>query len=47
VHLLRALVRRVDNLLCRFDVLSRYAADVLYVARRNPVAPRPLRPARG
>ncbi|MEN3306628.1 MAG: hypothetical protein V7603_2830 [Micromonosporaceae bacterium] len=47
VRPLRALVRRVDNLLCRFEVLSRYATDVLYVARRDPVAPRPHRPARG
>jgi hypothetical protein len=44
---LRRLVRRLDELLCRFDGLSRYAADVLYVARRNPVAARPHRPSRG
>ena len=44
---LRPLVRRVDSLLCRFDFLSRYAIDVLYVARRKPLTPRPHRPARG
>jgi SAM-dependent methyltransferase len=44
---LRWLVRRLDTLLCRFDSLSGHAADVLYVARRNPVAPRPHRPTRG
>jgi hypothetical protein len=44
---LRALVCRLDELLCRFDRLSRFATDVLYIARRNPVAPRPHRPTRG
>ena len=44
---LHTLVRKLDSLLCRFDWLARYATDVLYVARRNPVAPRPHRPVRG
>ncbi len=46
-RLLRPLVRRLDDLLCRFEFLSRYAVDVLYVARRKPVAPRPHRPVKG
>jgi len=32
---LRPLVRRLDDLLCRLGWLSRYATDVLYVARRT------------
>ena len=34
VRALRPLVRRLDDLLCRAGWLSRYATDVLYVARR-------------
>lgn len=44
---LRPLVRRLDGLLCRCEFLSRYATDVLYVARRRPIAPRPHRAVRG
>jgi predicted TPR repeat methyltransferase len=32
---LRPLVRRTDDLLCRAGMLSRFATDVLYVARRS------------
>ncbi len=35
---LRPIVVRIDNLLCRLTVLSRFATDVLYVARRLPTA---------
>jgi methyltransferase family protein len=34
-RLLRPLVRRLDDLLCRLGWLTRYATDVLYVARRT------------
>lgn len=34
--LTRPLVRRVDDLLCAMRIFDRYAADVLYIARRNP-----------